>query len=277
MKIKCDGCQELVDVLKTKNIDGKTLCLSCAPEQFSSSSSEDKIVAAELTDLGYKEDISPDGVKMCRFFNLKVTNNSLFDIKWVGIGIVISSQKDDKVTGSYVHEGSTKYTSSTYARTDYYKSDLTSKDLLPRSQSIFWNNSWIRDGNPVQNFRKLEVYNVYGEYVTGERFNFYCHPVKNFDANGYFRESEKKGCFVTTVAFGDPLHPMVVDFRSFRDEVMVKSKFGRIFIDWYNQNGPYAADFIECHPWLRFICRVTLVPVALAIRNLRLIFKHLKR
>eukprot|EP00825_Cyclidium_porcatum_P013206 TRINITY_DN16953_c0_g1_i2.p1 TRINITY_DN16953_c0_g1~~TRINITY_DN16953_c0_g1_i2.p1 ORF type:complete len:201 (+),score=-3.01 TRINITY_DN16953_c0_g1_i2:191-793(+) len=76
-------------------------------------------------------------------------------------------------------------------------------------------------------------------------------------------------CFVTTAAYGDDNHPMVMTFRSMRDEVLVNHKTGRIFINWYNREGPELADMIVDRPLLRAGARVVLTPLALTIKAIR--------
>lgn len=76
---------------------------------------------------------------------------------------------------------------------------------------------------------------------------------------GNMRIESKSGatCFVASVAYGDPNHSDVMLLRKFRDEVLVNSSVGRIFIDWYWRTGPHLARVIghsqrmkACSRWL---------------------------
>lgn len=56
---------------------------------------------------------------------------------------------------------------------------------------------------------------------------------------------KKDGCFVVTATVGNEAHPAVVLLRLFRDELLVKSKAGVLFIAWYYKHGPAMARRIE--------------------------------
>ena len=64
---------------------------------------------------------------------------------------------------------------------------------------------------------------------------------------GNMRIESKSGatCFVATVAYGDPNHLDVVFLRSFRDQILSRSKIGRTFIALYWEYGPKLAAFVE--------------------------------
>jgi hypothetical protein len=44
---------------------------------------------------------------------------------------------------------------------------------------------------------------------------------------------------------GNYHHPVVFDLRNFRDEWLLKRKWGVKFTSWYYKHGPIAAGFIE--------------------------------
>jgi hypothetical protein len=54
-----------------------------------------------------------------------------------------------------------------------------------------------------------------------------------------------KSCFIATATMGSYDHPVVVDLRLFRDEWLLKRKWGVQFTNWYYKNGPYLAELIE--------------------------------
>ena len=58
-------------------------------------------------------------------------------------------------------------------------------------------------------------------------------------------------CFIATAAMGDYNHPVVVDLRTFRDEWLLKRKWGISFTNWYYTHGPKAASIIEQSKFLR--------------------------
>tara|TARA_B100001173_G_scaffold305803_1_gene311750 strand:+ start:218 stop:913 length:696 start_codon:yes stop_codon:yes gene_type:complete len=65
--------------------------------------------------------------------------------------------------------------------------------------------------------------------------------------------SSSGGCFVATATFGDYDHPVVLDLRLFRDNILNKSLFGKLFIKFYYTFGPYPAAIIAKSELLRKI------------------------
>jgi hypothetical protein len=58
-------------------------------------------------------------------------------------------------------------------------------------------------------------------------------------------------CFVVTATMGDPYHPIVDEFRAYRDRKLLKNTFGKIFVKVYYKVGPYAASIISKSEMLR--------------------------
>ncbi len=68
----------------------------------------------------------------------------------------------------------------------------------------------------------------------------------------------KSGCFVATAAFGDVNSYQVVTLRSFRDDVLLRSRIGRLTIRIYYCVSPTIAAHIERSPSRRAIARTIL-------------------
>jgi hypothetical protein len=51
-------------------------------------------------------------------------------------------------------------------------------------------------------------------------------------------------CFVITATMGDPYHPIVDEFRAYRDRKLLTNEFGKAFVSFYYKVGPYAASII---------------------------------
>jgi hypothetical protein len=49
---------------------------------------------------------------------------------------------------------------------------------------------------------------------------------------------------------GDINHPVVVDFRRYRDEVLLNTYFGRVFINIYYRIGPVLSKVIKTNSFL---------------------------
>jgi hypothetical protein len=81
-----------------------------------------------------------------------------------------------------------------------------------------------------------------------------------------YQKPQTTGCFIATAAFENKDHPMVNELRFARDEILMYSKPGRRFVDWYYKNGPKMADFVVDNPSLKMAVRVLLTPLGQAVR-----------
>jgi len=72
-------------------------------------------------------------------------------------------------------------------------------------------------------------------------------------------------CFIATAAYGSPLDSHVQALRDFRDRYLQRSAPGRAFIRFYYRHSPAIAAVIAEHAWLRFLVRMLLTPLVLAI------------
>lgn len=88
--------------------------------------------------------------------------------------------------------------------------------------------------------------------------------------NTRLKEENSSKCFVATATMGNYYHPVVVDLRLFRDNWLLKRKWGVIFTNWYYKHGPKAARMIENSYLLRKITFLFLV------KPLQIITKKLK-
>jgi hypothetical protein len=51
-------------------------------------------------------------------------------------------------------------------------------------------------------------------------------------------------CFVITATMGDPYHPIVDEFRAYRDQKLLTNSLGKAFVSFYYKVGPYLASII---------------------------------
>jgi hypothetical protein len=90
-------------------------------------------------------------------------------------------------------------------------------------------------------------------------------PVFTDCSEGVPDEGLKVSCFIATAAFGSSLEPHVVALRQFRDRYLQGSTLGRAFIRFYYRHSPPIAAVIAKHDGLRFLVRMLLTPLVLAI------------
>ena len=75
--------------------------------------------------------------------------------------------------------------------------------------------------------------------------------IDKMKADNASSSSSSGGCFVATATMGDYDHPVVLDLRTFRDETLKKTLFGKVFIKVYYTFGPYPAAIIAKSKKLR--------------------------
>ena len=67
---------------------------------------------------------------------------------------------------------------------------------------------------------------------------------------------QKEACYLFTAGFGGE-HWLIDHYKNFRDQVLLKSKWGRAFVSFYYRTAPKTALSIYQRPWLRKILRGT--------------------
>jgi prepilin-type N-terminal cleavage/methylation domain-containing protein len=75
-------------------------------------------------------------------------------------------------------------------------------------------------------------------------------------------EYSGKQCFVTTAAYGDADHPVVVLLRQFRDRVLLPTGPGKALVRYYYEVGPSLAAAIEDKPIACLLVRLLVTPLA---------------
>jgi len=78
------------------------------------------------------------------------------------------------------------------------------------------------------------------------------------------------GCFIATATMGDYDHPVVVDLRTFRDNWLLKRKWGVVCTNWYYIYGSKVAKVIEKSNFYRKITFLFLIkPLHLITKRIR--------
>jgi len=94
------------------------------------------------------------------------------------------------------------------------------------------------------------------EGVVGEVFLPAASPV--YDEGG--------GCFIATAAYGSYLEPRVGKLRDFRDDYLLATSLGKVFVSHYYMWSPPIADVIRQHESLRVITRAILTPIVFGVQ-----------
>ena len=68
-------------------------------------------------------------------------------------------------------------------------------------------------------------------------------------------QKSSSGCYIATMAYGDYNHPQVVILREYRDQVLSKYIFGRLFIKIYYGTSPYLVKYLSGRDSVHFFIR----------------------
>ncbi len=96
-----------------------------------------------------------------------------------------------------------------------------------------------------------------------------------YDVYAVTKEWKKtsSGCFIATAAYGSPLASEVIFLSRFRDEVLLKSKFGVLFVSFYYYASPPLASLIARVDFLRTVTRTLFLAPILRLLKVSL-FKN---
>jgi len=75
------------------------------------------------------------------------------------------------------------------------------------------------------------------------------------------------GCFIATATYGNENSSQVEFFRTFRDEVLLNSRLGRLLVQLYYKTSPYPAWLIIKMPILKNISRNILDKLSIFIET----------
>lgn len=82
-------------------------------------------------------------------------------------------------------------------------------------------------------------------------------PVRQNTNYQQYRPAPKRseGCYIATMAYGDYDHPQVKILRRFRDEVLLKSNGGRLFVKFYYWVSPKMVTILSGHDTINLYIR----------------------
>jgi len=69
------------------------------------------------------------------------------------------------------------------------------------------------------------------------------------------------GCFIATAVYGTDMAAEVISLKRFRDNFLMKKKFGRAFVRWYYRHSPPVADYIRNRGIIKAAIRTGLKPL----------------
>jgi prepilin-type N-terminal cleavage/methylation domain-containing protein len=127
-------------------------------------------------------------------------------------------------------------------------------------------------GQDIKNLFALSVQIVLNRPDTGGSVSFFTtvSPRNNNNSGGAALptaanpppEYSGKQCFVTTAAYGDADHPVVIVLRQFRDRFLLPTEPGKALVRCYYEAGPSLAAAIEDRPLACLLVRLLVTPVA---------------
>jgi len=79
--------------------------------------------------------------------------------------------------------------------------------------------------------------------------------------------TSKSGCFIATAAYGTPFDPKIDVLRTWRDDSLQKSIFGRSFIKFYYSISPPIAKVISMSIFLRWLVRISISPIIMLLKR----------
>ena len=85
--------------------------------------------------------------------------------------------------------------------------------------------------------------------------------------NDMFTPEKKSGCFIATATYGSYNSPEVLLLRKWRDNVLLKSSSGKIFVDFYYKVSPSIAKIIGKYTILKGVSKLILKPIINYVRK----------
>ena len=173
---------------------------------------------------------------------------------------------------------STVYLFSDYANTSCPSSSSGGDILIDSVQtlSIMYNPSsgvslWTSGVNVIQDLFAVSIQIILARPDTGGTVSFFTtvSPRNNNNSGGAALPSAAnpppeysgKQCFVTTAAYGDSDHPVVVVLRQFRDRFLLPTEPGKAAVRYYYEVGPSLAAAIEDKPLACLLVRLLVTPL----------------
>ncbi len=137
-------------------------------------------------------------------------------------------------------------------------------------------SSWAKE-----DLRAIDVAKALNEKAEREEILFHILENENKDEYDFYVANEsdvntaqkKFGCFIATAAYGSPLASEVIFLSRFRDDVLLNSKLGALFVSFYYRSSPPLAMLIAKADFLRAATRTFFLAPILHLLKVWM-FKH---
>ena len=83
-------------------------------------------------------------------------------------------------------------------------------------------------------------------------------PTDNKPTNIPQSNNKSEGCYIATMAYGDYDHPQVLVLRDFRDNFLLPTHLGRLFVRFYYWISPELVRILNGHERINYMIRKTL-------------------
>jgi hypothetical protein len=124
-------------------------------------------------------------------------------------------------------------------------------------ESFYYNNPNFKVGQKI-------IFDVKYYSFGFESIIFYNNIDKQFleyNFDEQFLNNNNSNCFVVTTTMGDINHPVVIDYRRYRDEVLLNTYFGSRFIRLYYRVGPILSKVIKNNKFLFLISKKMILKI----------------
>jgi hypothetical protein len=157
-------------------------------------------------------------------------------------------------------------------KVSHFNNSARSKEMVVIA-SAYWDLMRIYDQSKRFNKRLDQCAEKLGEFLPftpvyaeiSRKIEEYRKVAKNreaFEKVIVLARKSKKRCFIATAAFESPDAPPVIILSRFRDQILAKHVWGRVFIQCYYFISPATADLLDLSPRLRGFTRRLLSPLA---------------
>ncbi|MCK4764062.1 MAG: hypothetical protein KAW12_17820 [Candidatus Aminicenantes bacterium] len=180
--------------------------------------------------------------------NITVENNSYNEVEDVRVRFYLSTDRN--------------ITTNDYKIGSYWNWETFDGE----SRSVFDISSDIPADIPAGTYYIGVIITINGyeqdDFTENNKTSFYLTiTIKTKSSDGNGDDNPSKKCFIATAAFNSVYHPYVQVLRDFRDTYLMRSEFGRRFVNLYYKYSPPLADLISKHEFLRFAVRNSLMPL----------------